>query len=322
MKPMKLVVLDGARTNPGDLSWDCLRQLGELTVYPNTSPSELVDHIADNEVIILDKPQITREVLEACPSVKLIVLFATGFNHIDIAAARERGIPVCNAPGYSSFAVSQLAVALLLEICTQVGVHSAAVQNGLWKDNSYFCSIAPGLSEIAGKTVGIVGYGGIGQVFGRVMKAMGAQLLVYSRHCHPQLEDTHTRYATLDELFSASDIISLHCPLNEDSAGLINKDTLAKMRDGVILINTARGGLIVEEDVAAALRSGKLRALGQDAFAEEPIRPDNPLLTAPNTFLTPHMGWAPRETRARLIELAASNIRAFQAGRPQNVVNP
>lgn len=321
MKTWKIVILDGERTNPGDLSWAPLQALGDLTVYPATAPEELVSHIGDSEIVILDKPVISRQVMEACPSVKLITLFATGYNHIDIEAARELGITVSNAPGYSSWAVSQLAAALLLEITTKVGMHSDAVRQGAWTDASYFCRIAPGLTEIAGKTVGIIGYGGIGQAFGRIMKAMGAELLVYSRHTHPELEDEHTHYASLDRIFAESDVISLHCPMNADSAGIINRKTLAQMKDGTILINTARGGLIVEEDVAEALRSGKLRALGQDAFTVEPIRPDNPLLTAPNAYLTPHMGWAPRETRARLIELVAENVRCFQAGKPQNVVN-
>ncbi|MBQ1411414.1 MAG: D-2-hydroxyacid dehydrogenase [Oscillospiraceae bacterium] len=321
MKRWKIVILDGERTNPGDLHWDSLQALGDLTVYPATAPEELISHIGGNEIVILDKPVITRAVLEACPSVKLITLFATGFNHIDIEAARELGVTVSNAPGYSSWAVSQLAAALLLEITTQVGLHSAVVRRGEWTDSSYFCRIAPSLTEIAGKTVGIIGYGGIGQAFGRIMKAMGAELLVYSRHPHPELEDEHTHYVKLDQLYADSDIISLHCPMNMDSAGMINRDSLAKMKDGTILINTSRGGLIVEEDVAEALQSGKLRALGQDAFTVEPIRPDNPLLAAPHTFLTPHMGWAPRETRARLIELVAENVRTFQAGRPQNVVS-
>ena len=321
MKTWKLVILDGERTNPGDLSWDPLRALGELTVYAGTAPEEMIAHIGDNEIVILDKPVITREILEACPSVKMIALFATGFNHIDIEAARALGVTVCNAPGYSSWAVSQLAAALLLEITTQVGLHSQAVKRGDWKDTSYFCRIAPGLTEIAGKTVGIIGYGGIGQAFGRIMKAMGAELLVYSRHAHPELEDAHTHYAKLDRIFAESDILSLHCPMNADSAGIINRESLAKMKDGTILINTSRGGLIVEEDVAEALRTGKLRALGQDAFTVEPIAANNPLLTAPNTFLTPHMGWAPHETRARLIALVADNIRGFQDGAPRNVVN-
>ena len=322
MKNWKIVILDGARTNPGDLSWEPISRLGELIVYPFSSQEELISRIGDNEIVILDKPVITREILQACPSLRMITLFATGFNNIDIRAARELGIEVCNAPGYSSYAVSQLAAALLLEICTQAGRQSAAVRAGEWTSPAYFCQIAPQLSEIAGKTVGIVGYGGIGQAFGRIMKAMGAKLLVFTRHPKQEWEDEQTRCISLNELFRQSDIISLHCPLNEDSRGMINRETLAKMRDGTILINTSRGGLIVEEDVAEALRSGKLRALGQDAFLTEPLPSDSPLLTAPNTWLTPHIGWAPHETRKRLIDLVASNIRAFLDGTPQNVVNP
>ena len=322
MKRWRIVVLDGERTNPGDLRWDCLEQLGDLTVYPTTTQEELISHIGDNEIVVLDKPTLTREILEACPNLKLITLFATGFNNIDVKAARERGISVCNAPGYSSNAVSQLAAALLLEICSQVSAHDAFVKKGLWQDNSYFCRVAPRLTEIAGKTVGIIGYGGIGQAFGKIMKAMGAKLLVYSRHVHPELEDENTTYVNLQTLFAESDVISLHCPMNEDSKGIINREALARMKDGVILLNTSRGGLIVEQDVADALRAGKLRALGQDAFAVEPIRPDSPLLTAPNTYLTPHVGWAPHETRARLLDIVAENVRAFQNGAPRNVVNP
>ena len=322
MKTPKIVILDGQRTNPGDLSWAPLEALGELTVWPNSTPEQLAERLAGAEVAVLDKPVITREILEACPKLKLITLFATGFNNIDVEAARERGVLVCNAPGYSSGAVSQLAAALLLEICTQVGKHDAAVHSGAWTDNSYFCRVAPGLTEIAGKTVGIIGYGGIGQAFGRIMKAMGAELLVYSRHFRPELEDEHTHYVKLDELYARADIISLHCPVNADSRGMIDAAALARMKDGAILINTSRGALIDEEAVAAALRSGKLRALGQDAFAVEPIRPDNPLLRSPNTFLTPHIGWAPRETRARLLDIVAANIRCFMEGCPQNVVNP
>ena len=318
---MKIVILDGERTNPGDLSWAPIAALGELTVWPYTAPEQMVGHIADSDIVILDKPPITRALLDQCPSVKMITLFATGYNQIDVVAAREKGIPVCNVPGYSSYAVSQLAAALLLEICTQVGRHSEAVRAGKWKDASFFCEIAPGLTEIAGKTVGVIGYGGIGQAFGRIMKAMGAKLLVYSRHRHPELEDELTRWASLEEIYAESDVISLHCPLNDDSRGMIDAAALAKMKDGVILINTARGALIDEQAVAEALRAGKLRALGQDVFAVEPISPDNPLRTAPNAYLTPHMGWAPRETRARLVELVAGNVRAFLEGRPVNVVN-
>ena len=322
MKTWKIVILDGERVNPGDLGWEALRGLGALTIYPTTAPADRVAHIGDHEIVLADKTPLSREVLEACPSVRMIGLFATGYNHIDVEAARALGIPVCNAPGYSAWAVAQLAAALLLEICTQVGRHSAAVFGGDWQDTSYFCAVAPGLTEIAGKTVGIVGYGAIGQAFGRIMKAMGARLLVNARHIRPELEDDNTTYVNKQELLARSDIVSLHCPLTAETRGLIDRTALARMKDGAILLNTARGGLIVEADVAEALRSGKLRALGQDAFDVEPIRPDNPLLTAPNTWLTPHMGWAPHETRARLLDLVAENVRAFQAGTPRNVVNP
>ena len=318
---MKIVILDGQRTNPGDLSWEPLEALGELTVYPNSAPAQIAERIGDNDVVILDKPVITRQILEACPNLKLITLFATGFNNIDVEAARERGVVVCNAPGYSSNAVAQLAAALVLEICTRVGEHDRAVKAGAWTDNSYFCRVAPGLREVAGKNVGIVGYGSIGRAFGRIMKAMGAELLVYSRHWHPELEDEHTRYVPLDELFRRADVISLHCPLNDDSRGMISAEALEKIKPGAILINTSRGALIDEEAVAEALRSGRLAALGQDAFAVEPIRPDSPLLTAPHTCLTPHIGWAPHETRERLIGIVAENVRRFIEGRPQNVVN-
>ena len=318
---MKIVILDGERTNPGDLSWAPIAALGELTVWPHTAPEQVIERIADSDVVIVDKPVISRQIMDACPSLKLITLFATGFNNIDIDAAREKGICVCNVPGYSSHAVSQLAAALLLEICTQVGRHSEAVAAGEWTDNSYFCRVAPRMCEIAGKTVGIIGYGGIGRAFGRIMKAMGANLLVYSRH-RGEPEDDQTRWADLDEIYAKSDVISLHCPLNDDSRGMIDRKAIAKMKDGVILLNTARGALIDETAVADALRSGKLRALGQDAFSTEPIRPDNPLLRAPNTWLTPHIGWAPHETRARLIGLVADTIRCFRDGCPQTVVNP
>ena len=319
---MKIVILDGERTNPGDISWAPLEALGELTVWPHTAPEQIVERIGDNDVVIIDKPVITRQIMDACPSLKLITMFATGFNMVDIVAAKEKGICVCNAPGYSSYAVSQLAAALLLEITTQVGRHSAAVRAGEWTDASFFCRIAPGLQEIAGKTVGIIGYGGIGRAFGGIMRALGAKLLVYSRHRGPDPSDPEIRWATLDEIYENSDVISLHCPLNDDSRGMISRKAIAQMKDGVILINTARGALIDEDAVAEALHSGKLAALGQDAFAVEPIRPDNPLLTAPNTYLTPHMGWAPRQTRERLIGIVAENVRRFMEGRPQNVVNP
>lgn len=321
MKPWKIVILDGERANPGDLSWDRISELGELTVYPRTAPADTVARIADNDIVIVNKTLITREILEACPSVKLITLFATGYNVIDVEAARERGIPVCNVPGYSTDAVAQMATALLLEICSQVGRHNEAVHKGAWCASEDFSFTVASLTELRGKTAGIVGYGAIGQAFGKILKAMGLELLVYARHPKPELEDEHTHYVNLDTLFTQSDIVSLHCPLTAESKGMIHAGTLAKMKDGAILLNTARGGLVNEADAAAALRSGKLRALGADVVSVEPIEPDNPLLTAPNVYLTPHIAWAPLETRDRLLDIVAENIRRFQEGQPQNVVN-
>ena len=321
MKPWKIVILDGERANPGDLSWDRISALGELTVYPRTAPADTVARIADNDIVIVNKTLITREILEACPSVKLITLFATGYNVIDVQAARERGIPVCNVPGYSTDAVAQMATALLLEICSQVGRHNQAVHDGAWCASEDFSFTVASLTELRGKIAGIVGYGAIGQAFGKILKAMGLELLVYARHPKPELQDEHTHYVNLDSLFARSDIVSLHCPLTAESKGMIHAGTLAKMKDGAILLNTARGGLVNEADAAAALRSGKLRALGADVVSVEPIEPDNPLLTAPNVYLTPHIAWAPLETRDRLLDIVAENIRRFQEGRPQNVVN-
>ena len=321
MKPWKIVILDGERANPGDLSWDRISALGELTVYPRTAPADTVARIADNDIVIVNKTLITREILEACPSVKLITLFATGYNVIDVQAARERGIPVCNVPGYSTDAVAQMATALLLEICSQVGRHNQAVHDGAWCASEDFSFTVASLTELRGKIAGIVGYGAIGQAFGKILKAMGLELLVYARHPKPELQDEHTHYVNLDSLFARSDIVSLHCPLTAENREMIHAGTLAKMKDGAILLNTARGGLVNEADAAAALRSGKLRALGADVVSVEPIEPDNPLLTAPNVYLTPHIAWAPLETRDRLLDIVAENIRRFQEGRPQNVVN-
>ena len=318
---MKIVILDGERANPGDLSWDGIASLGELTVYGHTPPELTAERIADNDVVIVDHTEITRAVIEACPSIRLITLFATGYNVIDIQAAREHGIPVCNSPAYSTNAVAQMALAHLLEITSQVGRHNRAIHNGAWLNSEDFGSTVAGLTELTGKTAGIVGYGAIGQAFGRILKAMGLKLLVWSRHPRHELEDENTHYVNLDELFAQSDIVSLHVPLNDETRGMIDRNAIAKMKDGAILINTARGGLLNEADAAEALRSGKLRALGADVVSEEPILPTNPLLSAPNVNLTPHVGWAPKETRERLLGIVAENIRRFRDGHPQNVVN-
>lgn len=321
MRRMKIVVLDGYAANPGDLSWDGIAQFGELTVYDRTPPEQIVERIADNDILILNKPIITREIIEACPSVRMIALLATGYNIVDIAAAREHDIPVCNIPAYSTASVAQTAMAHLLEITMHVGLYTGLCKDGTWtRSRDFSFSTAP-LTELAGKTVGIVGYGQIGQAFGKICRAMGMKLLVYAKHRRPELEDEDCRYVSLDELYANSDVVSLHCPVFPETIKMINAETIAKMKDGAIFLNTSRGQLVDEQALADALNSGKLRAAGVDVVSVEPIQPDNPLLTAKNVYMTPHVGWAPHESRARLMEILAQNVRSFIEGHPINVVN-
>ena len=317
---MKIVILDGFASNPGDLSWEELAAQGELTVYERTAAQEAAERIGDAEIVFLNKTPIRAETLERCPNVKMIGILATGYNIVDIAACKERGIPVCNVPGYSTMAVAQMTFALLLEMSQQVGLHSAAVYQGRWERNPDFCFWDAPLTELAGKTFGIIGYGAIGKAVGRIAQAFGMQLLVTARTEKPVPEAAE--YVSLDELLRRSDIVSLHCPQTAENAGMIGQAALEKMKEGAILLNTARGGLIDEAAVADALKKGKLAFYGADVVSREPILPENPLLTAPNCFLTPHIAWAPTQTRQRLHRIAAENLRAFLAGQPQNVVNP
>ena len=321
---MKLVVLDGYTENPGDLSWKGLEALGELTVYDRTSYTEsplIAQRIGDAEIVIMNKTPISRATIDACPNIRLIAVLATGYNVVDYQHAREKGIPVVNVPTYGTASVSQFSIALLLEICHHIGHHSASVHNGDWAANPDWCYWDYPLIELAGKTIGIIGFGRIGQAEGRIAKAMGMRVLAYDIYPndsgHAVGESVH-----LDTLLAQSDVVSLHCNLTPENTGLINKETIAKMKGGAILLNNARGQLIVEQDVADALNSGKLAAAGLDVVYTEPIRPDNPLLTAKNCILTPHISWAPKESRQRIMEITAENIRAFLNGTPQNVVNP
>lgn len=317
---MKIVILDAYAANPGDLSWDEFAALGELTVYDRTAPEDVAARIGDAEVVFINKVRLTDEIFAACPNLKLVSILATGYNIVDLAAAKRRGITVCNVPGYSTRAVVQMTFALLLEICQQVGLHSGAVHAGRWQSCPDFCFWDRPLIELDGKTMGIVGYGAIGSAVGTVAQALGMKLLVTARHEKPVPEGA--RFVSLPELLAQSDVVSLHCPQTAENARMIDAGALAQMKDGAILINTARGGLLDEQAVADALRSGKLLAAGMDVVSAEPIRADNPLLTAPNCFLTPHIAWAPLETRRRLQAISAENLRAFLAGKPQNVVNP
>ena len=317
---MKIVILDAYAANPGDLSWDEFAALGELTVYDRTAPEDVAARIGDAEVVFINKVRLTDEIFAACPNLKLVSILATGYNIVDLAAAKRRGITVCNVPGYSTRAVVQMTFALLLEICQQVGLHSGAVHAGRWQNCPDFCFWNRPLIELDGKTMGIVGYGAIGSAVGTVAQALGMKLLVTARHEKPVPEGA--RFVSLPELLAQSDVVSLHCPQTAENARMIDAGALAQMKDGAILLNTARGGLLDEQAVADALRSGKLLAAGMDVVSAEPIRADNPLLTAPNCFLTPHIAWAPLETRRRLQAISAENLRAFLAGKPQNVVNP
>jgi glycerate dehydrogenase len=314
---MKITILDGHALNPGDLSWNQIKQFGELTYYDRTENEELtIQRIGDSEIVLLNKVPITRTVLEHCPNIKLICVLATGYNVVDCQAAAERGIPVCNVPGYGTDAVAQFTFALLLELCHRVGLHSDSVHNGEWSACPDFCYWKTPQMELAGKTMGIIGYGAIGQAVGKIATALGMNILAYSRTQRPG----HS-YVDLDTLLAESDVISLHCPLFPENTGLINQETIAKMKDGAILLNTARGGLINEQAVSDALCSGKLRGFAGDVVTTEPIPASSPLLGVPNCILTPHMAWAPIESRQRILDATEENIRAFLSNKPTNVVN-
>lgn len=317
---MKIVVLDGYTENPGDLSWDGLRALGELTVYDRTRPEEAASRIQDAEIIVTNKVPITRALLEQCPGIRYVSVLATGYNVVDLKATAERGIPVSNVPAYSTAAVGQFTIGMLLEICCQIGFHDRSVHDGDWASCPDFSYWKTPLIELAGKTMGIIGFGRIGRQTGAIAKAMGMRVLATgSRPCDEG--NAIAEYVDLDTVLRQSDVISLHCPLFPETTGIINKDSIAKMKDGVIILNMARGPLIVEEDLAQALNSGKVYAAGMDVVSQEPIRADNPLLTAKNCFLTPHIAWASRECRQRIMEITEQNIRSFLDGNVQNRVN-
>ena len=318
---MKIVVLDGYTLNPGDISWEGMEALGEVTVYDRTKPEEVVERIGDAEVVYTNKTPITRDTLDQCGNIRFIGVLATGYNIIDIEAAKEKGLPVSNIPTYGTAAVSQFAIALLLELCHHIGEHSDAVKNGEWTSNPDWCFWKYPLVELAGKTMGIVGFGRIGQDTGKIAQALGMKVLAFDAYKRPELESETCRYADLDTLLAESDVISLHCPLFPDTEGIINKDTIAKMKTGVMIINDSRGPLIVEEDLRDALNSGKVAGAALDVVSTEPIKMDNPLLSAKNVILTPHIAWAPKESRQRLMDIAVENLQCFVDGAPQNVVN-
>lgn len=318
---MKIVILDGYAMNPGDLSWSEMEKLGELKLYDRTPKEAILDRICDAEIVLTNKVILTKEILEKAPAVKYIGVMATGYNVVDTAAARELGIIVTNVPAYSTESVAQLVLAFILELCHHVGEHNRAVQEGAWTSSKDFTFWNYPLIELAGKTLGLIGYGVIGQAVARLAVAFGMNVKIFSRTVKKELETDKIKFVNFDELLEQSDFISLHCPLTEETKGLINKDSISKMLPGAYLINTSRGPVIVEQDLADALNSGKLAGAAVDVVSVEPILADNPLLGAKNCIITPHFGWAPFEARTRLMDVLISNIKAYMEGKPVNVVN-
>ena len=321
---MKIVILDGYTENPGDLSWEGLEKLGDLTVYDRTSLTdvqEVIDRIGDAEIVFTNKTPMPREVFDTCTNIRYVGVLATGYNVVEVDAAKEKNIPVCNIPTYGTAAVGQFAIALLLEICHHVGHHDKAVHEGRWENNPDWCFWDYPLIELDGKVMGIIGYGRIGQATGRIAQALGMKVLAYDAYRNPALESETCQYADLDEVLAKSDVIALHCPLFSETEGMINRESIAKMKDGVIILNNSRGPLIVEKDLAEALNSGKVAAAGLDVVSTEPIKGENPLLKAKNCILTPHISWAPKESRQRLMDIAVDNLEAFLRKEAQNVVN-
>lgn len=318
---MKIVILDGYTLNPGDLSWDALKALGDVVVYDRTPADKTIERIGDAEIVFTNKVVINKEVFDACSAIKFIGVLATGYNVVDVATAKGKNIVVTNIPTYGTTAVSQIAIALLLEVCHHIGEHSNSVMKGDWTNCPDWCYWNYPLIELAGKTLGIIGFGRIGQLTGTIAQALGMKVLAFDSYEIEELKSDTLQYVSLDELLEKSDVISLHCPLFESTQGIINKNNIAKMKDGVIIINTSRGPLVVEEDLAQALNSGKVYAAGVDVVSTEPIKADNPLLTAKNCIITPHIAWAPIESRSRLMNIAVENLEKFLKDTSVNVVN-
>ncbi len=320
---MKIVVLDGYTENPGDLSWAPLEQFGELIVYDRTSYVDsplIAERIGDAEIVVVNKTPITKETIDKCPGMKLIAVLATGYNVIDYNYAKEKGIPVVNVPTYGTQIVGQYAVGLLLEICAHYGHHAKTVAERKWEYNDDWCYWDYPMIELYGQTAGIIGLGRIGQATARILKSMDMKVIAYDAYQSESGKEL-AEYVDLDTLFAKSDVIFLHCPLFPETEGIINKENIAKMKDGVIIINNSRGQLVAEQDLADALNSGKVYAAGLDVVSTEPIKGDNPLLLAKNCFITPHISWAAKASRQRIMDITAGNLEAFLKGAPVNVVN-
>ena len=322
---MHIVILDGYTENPGDLSWGELEKLGDLTVYDRTSltdEDEIISRIGGAEVVLTNKTPISKETMDKCPNLKMIAVLATGYNVINYDYAKEKGIPVCNVPTYGTACVGQYAIALLLEVCHHIGHHDKTVHEGKWANHIDWCYWDHSLIELDGKTAGIIGFGRIGIHTAAIASALGMHVIAYDMRQRDEALQLGVEYVSLDELFARSDVLGLQMPLFPFNTGIINRENIAKMKDGVIIINNSRGQMVVEQDLADALNSGKVAAAGLDVVSTEPIRGDNPLLTAKNCILTPHISWAPRESRQRIMDCTVDNVRAYLQGAPINVVNP
>lgn len=319
---LKIVVLDGYTLNPGDLSWSELEKIGSVKVYDRTSSDKIIERIGNADIVFTNKTPISREVISSCQKLKYIGVLATGYNVVDDKAAKEAGIIVTNIPTYGTATVSQFTFALLLELCHHVGLHSDSVKAGEWSSNQDWCYWKTQLVELADKNMGVIGFGRIGQQTGKLANAFGMKVLAYDNfYQNPDLESEICKYVSLDQLLEESDVIALHCPLLLETNGIINKENISKMKDGVFILNSSRGPLINEQDLADALNSGKVGGAAVDVVSQEPINEDNPLLTSKNTIITPHMAWGTKESRARLLQIAINNLREFLDGNPQNVVD-
>lgn len=315
-----ICILDAYTTQPGDLDWSALENLGQVEIHARTSPDQVRERCRGKQILITNKVLLTRELLSELPDCRLVCLLSTGTNAVDLEACRERDIPVCNIPAYSTDSVAELVFALLLEWARGVAAHADAVRRGEWTRSEDFCFSLSPQRELRGKTLGLIGFGDIAQSVARIAGAFGVKILANTPHPEGK-PDLGQKFVDPDTLFRESDIISLHCPLTADTEKLIHAGRLELMKPGAVLINTGRGGLLDESAVAAALHSGKLGAALLDVLSTEPPQADNPLLQAPNTFITPHIAWATRAARSRLIEILTGNVQAFLEGQPRNVVN-
>jgi glycerate dehydrogenase len=320
---MRIVVLDGYTLNPGDISWKELENLGEVTVFDRTAYTTdvILQNIANADIIFTNKTPISKEVLEKTPNLKYIGVLATGFNVVDVEAAKNKNIVVTNIPDYSSRAVAQFTIALLLELCHNIGLHNTSVKKGDWVKSNDFSYWNTPLIELEGKTIGLIGFGKIGKATAKLAQAFGLKILVNTRTVDTSLATDNLEFVSLDNVLQNSDFISLHCPLTKETEGIINATTIAKMKKSAMLLNTSRGPLVNEQDLAHALNHNLIKAAAVDVVSEEPMKGNNPLLTAKNCIITPHIAWAPKEARMRLMQIAVNNLKSFLNKQPINVVN-